>query len=537
MRTTLGPMLLILAMIIPSGCGQQQSRMEPGKTRAASPPPRTSSPPPRTAQRPPAPPARPVAMNQPAQPGPLGGSDSSTATVMLPAADGGGTVYLQKAAPKQVLVGKEFDYQIRLTNMSGSALENVTLTGKLPADFRVASTRPKASITGRDATWDVGKLDAGAAKLFVVRGAATKTGTLYGCSDVTFRLSSACVSVEAVEPALKIVQTAPPAVLICEPIPIKVTVTNTGSGPASNVVLRETLPEGLTTEDGKTEMAYDLKTIPAGQSRDVTIQTRATKTGTFTAKGVATAAGDLTASDDSRTVVRQPVLAITQSAPKSRFLGLTVTQTVTVTNRGDGVAKGTRLVTKLPARCEFVRASDGGQPQAGQVAWDLGDLRPDQSRKLTFVVKPSALGTIESFSSVSAQCAKASAKAATEIQGIPAILLECIDEADPVQVGSNETYVITVLNQGSAVDTNIVITCTLPPQQQFVSADGPTRGTAEGQTVTFAPLKSLAPKATATYKVVAKATGAGDVRFAISLTSDQLDRPVKETESTNQYAD
>jgi uncharacterized repeat protein (TIGR01451 family) len=370
----------------------------------------------------------------------------------------------------------------------------------------------------------------------VVRGVATKSGSLYACSDMTFRIPSACVAIKAVEPALKLAQTAPAEVLICEPIPIRIVVTNTGTGPASNVIVRETLPEGLTTTDGRAEVAYDFKTIEAGQAKQVTIETRAARTGAFAAKAAATGADGLTAAADSKTVVRQPVLALTQEAPRSRFLGLTLTHTVTVNNKGDGAARRTRLVTALPARCQFVSASDGIKPEAGQLVWNLGDLAPDQSKKVTFVLKPQAIGSMESFSSVSAVCAKASAKAVTAVEGIPAILLECVDEADPIEIGAQETYTITVTNQGSAADTNIVVKCTLPAEQEFVSASGPTKETVEGQIVTFAPAR-LDSKAKATYKVVVKALKAGDVRFAVSLTSDQLKTPVDETESTNIYSD
>jgi len=99
------------------------------------------------------------------------------------------------------------------------------------------------------------------------------------------------------------------------------------------------------------------------------------------------------------------------------------------------------------------------------------------------------------------------------------------------------TYVITVTNQGSAVGTNIVIVCTLPDEQTLVSGTGPTKGTVAGKLVTFAPIKALAPKAKTTYRVIVKGAKAGDVRFKVSLTSDQMTSPAGETESTHIYSD
>ncbi len=110
-----------------------------------------------------------------------------------------------------------------------------------------------------------------------------------------------------------------------------------------------------------------------------------------------------------------------------------------------------------------------------------------------------------------------------------------MDIDDPIEIGASTTYVITVTNQGSAIGTNIVIAATLPAEQALVSSDGPTKAAVAGKSVKFAPLAKLAPKARATYKITVKGTAVGDVRFKVSLTSDQMTTPAEETESTHIY--
>ena len=145
-------------------------------------------------------------------------------------------------------------------------------------------------------------------------------------------------------------------------------------------------------------------------------------------------------------------------------------------------------------------------------------------------------GTVRNVAKATATCAEGvSASAQTSIEGIPAVLLEVIDLNDPIEVGGNETYVITATNQGSMADTNIAIVCTLEENETYVSSSGATTGRAEGNKVVFQPLASLAPKAQAQWKVVVKAVKAGDVRFKVTMNTDQLTRPVEETESTNLY--
>lgn len=460
--------------------------------------------------------------------------DVQVMRVMLPASDRG-TVLLEKSAPKNVLVGKPFDYTLKVTNETASDLQDVTLTGKLPQNFQVVSSTPTASITGRDATWKIPTLKAGASKMYVVRGKATKTGKLTGCSDMTFRLPSACLTINAVEPALKIVKTGPQAVLICEPIEYTVVVTNPGSGPATNVKFEDKLPAGLVYQNKYQAVSANIGTLAAGASKKITYQVKATKTGSFTNTATATADGDLSVNDTATTVVRQPVLKIAKKAPKLRYVGTSVTYTLTVTNAGDGEARNTVLTDTLPAGASFVSATAGGKRSGNKVTWNLGTLQPNASKQVKVSLKADKIGTLENFASVTATCAKASTKASTQVKGIPAILLECVDLTDPLGVGQNETYVITVTNQGSAVGTGIVIVCEMPAQQSFVSATGPTKHTVEDRKITFTPLAQLAPKAKATYRVNVKGTAPGDVRFKVSLTSDQMDSPASETESTHIY--
>lgn len=56
-----------------------------------------------------------------------------------------------------------------------------------------------------------------------------------------------------------------------------------------------------------------------------------------------------------------------------------------------------------------------------------------------------------------------------------------------------------------------------------------------GRKVAFAPLPELAPQDRATYRVIVRGTQTGDVRFKVSMTSDQVDSPVEEIESAHIY--
>jgi len=115
------------------------------------------------------------------------------------------------------------------------------------------------------------------------------------------------------------------------------------------------------------------------------------------------------------------------------------------------------------------------------------------------------------------------------------VLLEVVDLVDPLEVDAEGTYVITVTNQGSQAIDNIAIIATLPEQLEYLSSEGPTEASAEGQVIRFAPLETLDAEEEVEYRLKAKAVGVGDIRFQLELTTDQSPEPIRETESTNLY--
>ncbi|MFW5869874.1 MAG: hypothetical protein ACOCVI_03155 [Planctomycetota bacterium] len=449
----------------------------------------------------------------------------------------GPKIAIRKTAPSRARVGEQFMYDIRVSNPGKVAAKNAVLTDTLPDGISYVSSQPKAKVNGQKLTWDLGTIDAGKSITGRVTVKATRSGTFVNPADVKADHGLSAkddAQTVVVTPALKIEKDGPDKVLICDPIKYTVTVTNTGSAVARDVKLTDTLPKGLTYR-GSQSITANMGDIEPGKAKRTTYSVTAEKTGTFTNKVTVQDGDGASETASVKTVVTQPVLVITKKAPKTRFAGTPVTYTITVANKGDGVATNTVLTDTLPKGTTFKKASDGGKQSAGKVTWKLGDLKPNASEEVTVTVVANRKGAIENFASVSARCTKASGKASTEIKGIPAILLECVDNTDPVAIGQNETYEITVTNQGTALGTGIVITCTLPKEMDFVSASGPTKHTAKGNDVTFQPLKSLEPKKKVTYKVVTKGNAAGDLRFQVTLKSDQMTSPVRETESTHVY--
>jgi len=90
-------------------------------------------------------------------------------------------------------------------------------------------------------------------------------------------------------------------------------------------------------------------------------------------------------------------------------------------------------------------------------------------------------------------------------------------------------------NTGSLDSTEVIINCELPPELEFVSCAGATKGKLVNGKVVFEPLPALSPQSTAKWYVTAKAVKPGDIQFKTSARSAQLERDVKISESTHLY--
>jgi uncharacterized repeat protein (TIGR01451 family) len=121
------------------------------------------------------------------------------------------------------------------------------------------------------------------------------------------------------------------------------------------------------------------------------------------------------------------------------------------------------------------------------------------------------------------------------VNGIASCRLEATDLEDPIEVGSQTTYVVTVTNQGSAADTNVRITCTLDDKVQYTTSAGSTPGTLMGKTLTFSAVRTLDPKAKVSWRIVVKGIQPGDARFKVTMNSDKLTVPMEYTEVTHIY--
>jgi len=476
--------------------------------------------------------AKPAATTSAAAPAPAPAPKAGTVSAYYPSgkAEGSGLL-LEKMAPAEVIAGQPFEYSYKVSNLTDATLESVKVTDRVTANFVATDSEPKATVNNGLASWNLGSLGPKAVKVITVKGATADEGVVTTCGWASYT-PVACQDIRVTKANISLTKTEPAQELVCDPIPVTLTVKNTGSSPLTGVQIADALPAGMTS-DGKSSLSFDIGNLAPGESKEVKYNAAAAKTGEFVNKAKVTSTQGVTAEASATTMVHQPVLAITCKAPDQQFMGRKFDVCYTVSNTGDAAAAGSVLTVAVPAGLTVSGTTGNGQVKEGNIVYELGSIAAGGSQNVCATFISPAGGSFQFTGTVKGTCAASVATTcATRVVGKSAILLEKADDPDPLAIGETTTYTVKVTNQGSSDDSNVQVVVTIAPELMPVSSSA---GTISGQTVTFPVVATLAPKQAVKYTIVAKGVHVGDGHTSFKLSSDVLKSPIFAEESTTVY--
>lgn len=350
-------------------------------------------------------------------------------------------------------------------------------------------------------------------------------------------------------------------------------VTNTGPSTATNVVVSDTLPAGLTFVDVQTTAGTASEasgvitalvgTLAPNASATITVET--TIDSTFAGSTIpnsATAQADeapqVTANAET-TVNPQVDLSITKTDdvdPVNR--GDQLTYTLQIANAGPSGATNVEVVDTLPAGVTFVSATGGTvtPPSGGgsDVIVAVGNIASGGSATVTITVNVSQsaaasltnnaiVRSTESTGGFDVDTTNNSTSETTATQAEIDLAITKSDSADPATPGSSLVYTIVVTNNGPSDATGVRVTDNLPDGIQITSATS-TVGTvtipASAQDTTPANnddlivnVGALANGATATITVNATVLPGTTGTLSNVATVDSTDTSLIESDTTN----
>lgn len=231
------------------------------------------------------------------------------------------------------------------------------------------------------------------------------------------------------------------------------------------------------------------------------------------------------------------VLALRCEAAEASPVRRALTVCNTLVNNGELVETRARLVLPIPAGVEVDSVLGEARVEGErEIVWQFDELAPGAQKTACAIFVPTQLGRLVFDGAASGERADdVAARCETGVYGIPAVLLRVIDIGDPVEVGNEVTYEISVLNQGSLPLTNLRFVVELEAQQGYVRGAGDTALTVDGGRIASDAIAVLEPGGEFVWRIVVKALAVADARFNVVLRADQFARPVTQNEATNQY--
>lgn len=398
-------------------------------------------------------------------------------------------LHLDLNAPRSAGVGQEVRFTLDVSNTGEQQATGVVVRLSVPPGVRYVDAtppaRPESDVQrGEIVEWEVGSLGGGQQRHFSARFEAQGRGRLLSRAEATSAESlraDATAATEVSEAQLRVEMQGPQQAVVGQSVTFDIIVINGGNVAATNLVLTDTLGDGLVydfvlpsgvTQERTGAVSMGLKRLEPGQRQSYPLTVRGKKAGLLRNQVSVVAEGGLEAHAETSVQFQQQSLAVTVVGPHWRSRGGRAEFNITVTNTGEAPLRGVGITDYIPDQMSFFGASQGGMNWDKTVQWNLGgDLEPGQTTRVSVelnadVVVPKTINrvTVTSQGGVQAQ-----AEAALEIRAKPPGLdTYMYDLEDMIKVGEQVTYEIGVQNNGDMTARGLQIDVQAPPELELI---------------------------------------------------------------------
>ena len=245
--------------------------------------------------------------------------------------------------------------------------------------------------------------------------------------------------------------------------------------------------------------------------------------------GVVSAAADVGL---AMTITNSPATVVTTS---NQYYFLTLT------NYGPSTATNIVVTDALPAGMAYVTnypSLGNGSNSASVFTWSIRSLTNGAFATNTLILQATNLGTVLNAATVTTDTADlnpdddTASVAVTVVSPTADLAISLVDSPDPLLLGSDLTYTITVSNLGPATATGVVVVDTLPPSVNFISASPTNSYVFANGVVTFTNLGNLDSGKQISVTITNQPTTAGTITDTASCRSGVID-PFKANNSAS----
>jgi len=417
----------------------------------------------------------------------------------------------------------------------------VIVVDRVPSgtEFIGASPEPSKLDRSGDVQWTMGTIEPGQEKRIRFQLRPTQPGEIGSVAHVLFAAQASMRTV-VTKPVLDIVHSARPRVLIGDNVVFDVLIENKGDGPATEVIVQEEVPDQLEYQEGFRQLEYEIGTLLPGQKRKIQLALRADKVGEFRNVVFVSGKGGLEAKHEIDVEVIAPEIRVTSEGPNRRFLQRKATHRFTIENGGTAEANNVNLVARLPSGLRYVNSDNRGRYDSSShaVYWKMPSLKDGVAGTVELTTVPVEVGHQDiKFEAAADLRLKADTTQKMLVEHLVDVYFEIDDVVDPIEVGTDTTYRLRIINQGTKVASNVQLQVEFPRGLEPTSVDSDLRHQVQGQQVTFEPIGSLTPGKEVQLSIRARGNAPGDHRVIASIRCDGREVEVSKEDTTRVYSD
>ncbi len=450
---------------------------------------------------------------------------------------------VQTHGPRRITVGKESAYEVVIHNTGQVAANELVVTVDLPswADVLGAevSTGATQSVDSAERSgqfqWRVGRLNAASQEKLVLRIVPRESRPFELGVRWSFTPIGSQAAIVVQEPKIELDLDGPREVVHGQKEVYKLSMANTGNGPAENLDVVLT-PRG---PGENVSASHKLGTLAAGEKKVIEVELTARQAGQLTIEVEVRGDGGLQASLSERITVRRAELSVDLKGPKVQYVGTTGTYAIEVSNPGSAAARNLRVSAALPEGAEHVTAAEGGEAgfDGRSVQWKVDQIAPGASRQFNFkcTLGRPGLGRIE-VEVAADDGLTASGSLATQVEAMADLSLTVVDPAGPVPVGDEAVYEVRIQNRGSKSAQGVEAVAYFSHGIEPFAAEGAAHKVGPGQVV-FSPIAAIPAGKTHVLRVKAKAEKSGNHVFRAEVYCRAVGSRLVSEETTRYFGE
>lgn len=311
------------------------------------------------------------------------------------------------------------------------------------------------------------------------------------------------------QPAISLEKVSPAEIQVGKQATFELYVKNTGPVAAQHVVVTDHVPAGTQLVDVRPQpqqgadgsLVWSLGTMQPGEQTQITLQVMPQTEGEIGSTAHVTFAAAAT----SRSICTRPQLTIEHTAVPKILIGESFNVEITISNPGSGPATGVRIEEDVPAGLAHAAGA--------QLEYEVGTLRPGESKRLTLVLTAKQAGQVQNTIHVKGD-ANLAAQHTVQVEVVAPQLSVDVEGPKRRFLERQATYTVQIANPGTAAARNVELVAFLPRGMKFVAADAQGQYDAPQHAV-FWSLEELPPAKAGAVKLTTLPVEPGEQKLRI----------------------